>query len=685
MNKDELRHSLEDLFSDVSLPPVKGAEETPGWRPQWAESAVGEEPPPPEGPAQEPEPEPPHAPEISARSEEVQAWQRELVERLLRASLVIGILALLGGSYFAYRSQDLWAIPVYMGVYALLVLITVWRRSPSAFRVGGLLLLVYVVAIADLFLVGKGGVFRLLLLTLSFLATLFFGRRGGVVSLALVVLTMVGFGWAFSAGYIAVPIEEQASSTSPLSWLSNTVVLLALVSLIAVSLDYVVPRLAGALTRSLSVAEDFEEYRYRLQGQARALERRVLWLETSAEVGRAIAPILDIDRLLHETVDLIHDRFGWYLVAVFLLDESAEQVDLAAVAGKAGAQVLAGGLQLRVAETSLVGWTAKHRRPSVASNVAEDGVHRPYPLLPRTASEVALPLLVGDRLLGVLDLEAEEPGAFDEDDVKVLQVLADQVAIAIQNTQRVREEAALLEATSPLYPVSRRLTEAVSVDEVLDALVKSVAETEAGGCVLGLFEPLGGREVEEIALTRTWHRDGPSPVAASTNLASRAWVDVRGDPKLAKAYTTRWIASDLDDVSQLPDESRPVIERYGGLPSRAGFAPHAAANFPLAIGDREIGFFFLYRTAPGPFSEASIRLYDMLSDRAAGALERARLLEEAQRRADRERLVSEVTASMREILDLETVLKTAAQGIRQAMDLPAVTVRLAGSDGDKSL
>jgi GAF domain-containing protein len=633
--------------------------------------------------------------EAQAGPEEAQAWPGELIERLLRALLVVGIPAVLGGSYFAYRSQNPWAIPVYAGLYALLVLITFWRRLPREIRIGGLLLLVYSLGIVDLLTAGKGGEFRLFLLVLPFLGTLFFGRRGGAFSLALIALTMAGFGWAFSA--------------NPLSWLSNTVVLLMLGSLMVFSLDYVVPRLTSELSRRLSLTvttKDLEGQRDRLQERTRALQRQALQLETSAEVGRAIASILDVDQLLREAVELIRDRFGWYLVTVFLLEEGGERVSLAAVAGDVGAQVLAEGLELSVAETSLVGWAAKHRQPRVASDVSEDGVYRPYPLLPRTASEVALPLMVGGRLLGVLDVEAQEPGAFDENDVKVLQGLADQVAVAIQNAQRVHEEAALLEATSPIYRASRRLAEAASVDEVLDALVGSVAETEADGCVLGLFEPSGDREAEEISMARTWRRHGPASVASGTDLAAQAglaaqtgWaehaglasharVDVREDPELVQACATRWITSDLEDVSQLPDEGRLFVERAEALVPDTGFAMRAGASFPLATGDRGngqrplIGFFFLYRIAPGPFSEASIRLCEVLSDQAAAALERARLLEEAQHRADRERLISETTARMRESLDLETVLNTAASEIGRALGLAALDVRLGAELGD---
>jgi hypothetical protein len=366
-----------------------------------------------------------------------------LIERLLRPLLVVGALAALGGSYVAYTSQDLWAIAVYVGACAVLGVITVWRRLPWNVRAAGLLLLVYAVGVTDLIRVGKGGESRLFLLVLPFLATLFLGRQGGAIALALVGLTMVGFGWAFSARHIAVPLERQASSADPFSWLTNTVVLLLLGSLMAVSLDYVldyvVPRVARALARSRSLTRDVVEHRDRLLQRASALKRRALQLEISAEVGRTITSILDTDHLLQKTVEMTRDRLGCYLVALFLLDESGERVDLAAAAGEAGVQVATKGLQLTVAETSLVGWTAKHRRPRLASNVRGDNLYRPDPLLPWTASEVTLPLIVGDQLLGVLDIQSRDSKAFEESDLDVLQGLADQVAVAIRNARMFHE------------------------------------------------------------------------------------------------------------------------------------------------------------------------------------------------------------------------------------------------------
>jgi hypothetical protein len=460
MKDDRLIGLLEDLFSDRPPPPAEGTEEAESGPAPQVESVLGEEVPlSPEDWPPELMPNPPSLADVLAASQDVPAWREELINGLLRILMVVGGLALLVGLYFAFGRQDLWAIPLYLGMYGLLALITMWKRLPYTIRVEGLLFLLYAVGIVDLLLVGKAGELRLLLLTLPILATLFFGWRGGGISLALAGLTMIGFGWVFSAGYLVAPLERQASSTNPFSWLGNTAFLLLLGSLMAVSLayvtDYVIPRLRGALDRSRSLTSDLEEHRDGLLERAGVLKRKALNLEISTEVGRAVTSILDTNQLLHEAVTLIHTRFGWHRAAIFLLDDSGQRLHLAASAAALEAQVPSEVQALSVGETSLVGQAARHRRPRVASHLAKHPARHPYPLLPRTASEVALPLVVDGRLLGVLDIESKESEAFDAIDVRVLQGLADQVAIAIQTARKFQEKTASLATESP---ISRKST-----------------------------------------------------------------------------------------------------------------------------------------------------------------------------------------------------------------------------------
>jgi GAF domain-containing protein len=195
-----------------------------------------------------------------------------------------------------------------------------------------------------------------------------------------------------------------------------------------------------------------EEANYRLRRQASRLE-------ACAMVGRIITSILDLDQLLRQTVDLICDCFDFYHAGIFLLDESGEWAVLQEATGEAGAEMKAQGHRLAVGETSVVGWTALHRQPRVALDVGDDAVRFDNPFLPRTRSEMALPLMVGQRVLGVLNVQSTEAAAFDEDDVRVIQSVADQVAVAVENARRHAETVESARAYATEQEAARRLRE----------------------------------------------------------------------------------------------------------------------------------------------------------------------------------------------------------------------------------
>ncbi len=163
------------------------------------------------------------------------------------------------------------------------------------------------------------------------------------------------------------------------------------------------------------------------------LERRARLLRAAAEVGRSVTSILDLDTLLARTVDIICDVYGFYYAGVFLVDESGEWAVLRAGYGEAGAQMVAQGHKLKVGGYSMIGMAIGQKRARIALDVGEEPVHFKNPYLPLTRSEMALPLIVGDRAIGALTVQSVEEAAFNDDDVTSLQVMADQLAVAINN------------------------------------------------------------------------------------------------------------------------------------------------------------------------------------------------------------------------------------------------------------
>lgn len=397
-----------------------------------------------------------------------------------------------------------------------------------------------------------------------------------------------------------------------------------------------------------------------LQEANYVLQRRAIQLEASAEVSRAITSIFNVDELFRRAVNLIRDRFGFYHAGIFLMDETGEWAVLREATGEVGVKMKAHGHRLRVGETSMVGWAALHRHPRIALDVGKDAVHFANPLLPYTRSEMTLPLMVGGRLLGVLDIQSTEEAAFDEDDIRTLQSMADQLAIAIENARRFSDEALLLEATSPIFLASRLLSTATNLEQVGQAVITSIAETGADGCFLALLEPPEGQP-EIVRFVTTWRLDGKPPILPGMRIpVTMAHLRLEMMQQL-------WSVSDIHEPSHLSKEDVEFF-RWAGV--------RAVANIPLRIGERPLGFIVAYRFSPGAFTASAIRLYEALTDMASVAVERVRLTEALQQRARQEETLRFITDQITGTFDLQRMLQTTMSQLSEALKAQGAYVEL---------
>jgi GAF domain-containing protein/HAMP domain-containing protein len=234
----------------------------------------------------------------------------------------------------------------------------------------------------------------------------------------------------------------------------------------------------GTLTRT------FNTMTGQLQETLTTLEERVAertaQLQATADISRATAGVRNLPELLDLAVEMIRARFGFYHASVFLIDEAQEYAVLHESTGEIGAQLKAAGHRLAIGSRSLVGWVTQNRKLRVARDVADDPFHFKNPLLPETRSELCMPLMVGDRLLGVLDVQSRAVDAFGEEALRALQVLADQLSIAIENAESFeRTQAALAEART-------RYEQAITTEwrDVVGAKERElVYDLEPGGAV----------------------------------------------------------------------------------------------------------------------------------------------------------------------------------------------------------
>ncbi len=158
-------------------------------------------------------------------------------------------------------------------------------------------------------------------------------------------------------------------------------------------------------------------------------------LRTVAEIARDIGAALSVQELLDKAVELIRERFDLYHVSVFLLDPQGLYAEVQASTGPAGEVMKRSGHRLAVGSPSVVGQAVAQGRPVVVNAVEQSPIYRPNPLLPETQSEAAIPLKVGERILGALDVQSTRKFAFTETSVQVFQLLADQLAIAVESAR----------------------------------------------------------------------------------------------------------------------------------------------------------------------------------------------------------------------------------------------------------
>ncbi|MBK9927031.1 MAG: GAF domain-containing protein [Anaerolineales bacterium] len=206
--------------------------------------------------------------------------------------------------------------------------------------------------------------------------------------------------------------------------------------------------------QAVRITDRHQEILSILSGQAMAalerlqaretLERRNTYLAASAEIGRLVTSTLDLNTIFTRTVNLINDRFGFYFASIYEIDEDGFHAILREGTGGAGETMKIQKYRVSVGTQSVIGKATDTGETVIVNNVYDEQMHQPNPLLLDTQSEIAIPLKVGGKILGVIDIQSKTAQAFTADDIAVLQSLADQVAVAINNAKLYDESQELI-------------------------------------------------------------------------------------------------------------------------------------------------------------------------------------------------------------------------------------------------
>ncbi len=370
-------------------------------------------------------------PENNDSSDQLKLWQERILHTLFMVSALTGLVFFLV-SYFANVQSPKWAF--LSGFIALVVIslvffalrrISYWVRSIVA------LVLVYAFANMIYFQNGWSGLALILLLVFSFLSTALLFQGPAKVGFVLSITTLLF--WA------TLRLTNLITGIG----LSSSINSLAIDMLIIVLAGFVVNFGISSLKNRFIVTQrqmnalsvEQNELKQQMQQQSDLLERRIGQLHTAADISRATSSILDTQIMIRQVCESVKERFSLYYVGVFLVDAMKEFAVLQYGTGEAGRRMLANRHRLAVGGYSMIGWTTQTRKARIALDIGEEAVHFDNPLLPETRSELALPIATANTLFGAMTIQSTRSGAFDEEDILVLQSIADNLAIALEKEQ----------------------------------------------------------------------------------------------------------------------------------------------------------------------------------------------------------------------------------------------------------
>jgi len=340
------------------------------------------------------------------------------------------------------------------------------------------------------------------------------------------------------------------------------------------------------------------------------LRRRADQLALLADIGKGAASTLELREMMGEAATLIHDRFGFEHVALYTVHPNRGVVEYEAGSGERAGLLPGYSIRLRGAG-GIIPWVAREGRTVVAGDVARDRRYRPSPMPPRnTRSELAVPLIYGAQVLGVLDIQSDKANAFTQEDALMFEAAAGTIAAAIRNADLFRSEQWRRQVADGLREVAGRLSEHVGIDEALEA-------------ILGELER--NLPVDASAI---WLLEHGQPRLAAVRGADARAVQraLAGSPTL-RSELERTLDANLPVIRQ-PKDALEALGKVGGFGR-----DYSAVRAPMRAGDQPVGIVALAHHEGGRYGHEAQVITSTLASYGAVAIENARLYDAAQERA----------------------------------------------------
>lgn len=352
------------------------------------------------------------------------------------------------------------------------------------------------------------------------------------------------------------------------------------------------------------------ELENKVSERTKEIQQQAKFLESTTQVGKAISSILDVDKLNSQIVELIQKNFGLYYVGLFLLDDKKEWAILQAGTGEAGKKMLERKHKIKVG-SGMIGWCIKHNQLRVAQKAEKDIVRLATQELPETRSEAALPLHSRGKVIGALTIQSTESNAFDSRTLTILQMMADQVAIAIDNAELFNQSNQALEKIKIAY--------------------------------------------------------GETSKSSWENIVHQARI-------IGYSYDIYGLHS--IKLKKNGNQKRQNEEQIHSLKGNA-----KKVKIPISIRGQHLGTFEASKKDSSEWTDDEMEFIESFIEQLGIALDSARLYQETQNRAEREKLVTEITTKIRASNNPEIILQTAIKELKKSLQAKEVQIVLNSNKG----
>jgi len=375
----------------------------------------------------------------------------------------------------------------------------------------------------------------------------------------------------------------------------------------------------------------------RLYGDVR---RRAEQLSLLAELSKKVTSTLELREIMAETAALIRGRMGFEHVALFTVHPIRRLIEYEAGSG-IRARGLRGYSMSLDDPRGIIPLAAREAKVVLANDVIRDPRYRPAPVAPKNArSELTVPLVFGERTLGILDIQSEKANAFTDDDRLMFEAVAGTIAASIRNADLYRSEQWRRQAADSLREVAGRLSEHIGIDKALDAILTELARN---------------LPVDASAI---WLLRNDEPYAAAVHGAEVAAVQraMTASPEMLAAFHST-LRSSVPQIRQATDPAEP-LGKTAGFPR-----DYSALGAPMRAGDQAVGVIALAHRGRGRYGHEAQGMAATFASYAAVAIENARLYDAAQEQANASAGLLQVSQLVASPIGIEETL----QGIMRIM------------------